>query len=301
MDLAEWNNRLSIHFEEVRRSRRGGTELPVFALEHGLAPAEVLAVSDKLRAPIRVVPPVREHALAWTVYATEIGYGYAGDEYWQTFEAKTPGWTENGTRGWIRDAFVAFQKKFAGARPSGPWAEQFSIIAWPITHAILPRDPAATRPHPSRFGLRRAFDAAAPDFIAARSWKTSARFQNLVQAPALVGQIAAALLLQGKEGFRALLHPMTPAHRRRRRSRAPWPRLAARRASCGRGARKDSWADHRQGHNSDVPTSRRGPRGGRETGHRAAPRAPADRRFALGSLARNPGPLAPAPPLPARA
>ena len=28
------------------------------------------------------------------------------------------------------------------------------------------------------------------DFIAARSWNTSARFQNLVQAPALVGQSA---------------------------------------------------------------------------------------------------------------
>jgi hypothetical protein len=121
----------------------------------------------------------------------------------------------NGRRDWIRDAFVAFQRKFAGAKPSGPWAEQFSIIAWPITHAILPRD---LQQQLARilYDLRHSFSAELfdepqrlGDFIAARSWNTSARFQNLVQAPALVGQIAAALLLQGREGFKALLHPTT--------------------------------------------------------------------------------------------
>ncbi|MCC7386337.1 MAG: hypothetical protein IT384_31130 [Deltaproteobacteria bacterium] len=212
MELAEWNQRLAEHFSALARDRK---DIPLFALEHGLAPAEVIALSDKLRAHLLVSPPSSKHVLVWTVYAAEIGYGYAGDEYWQTFEAKTPGWTENGDRGWIRDAFIAFQKKFAGARPSGPWAQQFSIIAWPITHAILPRD---LQQQLARilYDLRHAFSAELfdeperlGDFIAARSWNTSARFQNLVQAPALVGQIAAALLLQGKEGFKTLLHPMT--------------------------------------------------------------------------------------------
>lgn len=212
MDLAGWNERLADHFSALARDRK---DIPLFALEHGLAPAEVLALSQQLRADILVSPPRTKHALVWTVYAAEIGYGYAGDEYWQTFEAKTPGWTENGHRGWIRDAFVAFQKKFAAATPSGPWAEQFSIIAWPITHAILPRD---LQQQLARilYDLRHAFSAELfdephrlGDFIAARSWNTSARFQKLVQAPALVGQIAAALLLQGKEGFKTLLHPMT--------------------------------------------------------------------------------------------
>lgn len=212
MELAEWNLRLAEHFGALLRDRK---DIPLFALEHGLASAEVLALSDKLRAHVLVSAPSSKHTLVWTVYAAEIGYGYAGDEYWQTFEAKTPGWTENGDRGWIRDAFVAFQKKFAAAKPSGPWAEQFSIIAWPITHAILPRD---LQQQLARilYDLRHAFSAELfddpqrlGDFIAARSWNTSARFQNLVQAPGLVGQIAAALLLQGKEGFKTLLHPMT--------------------------------------------------------------------------------------------
>lgn len=212
MDLGGWNQRLAEHFGALARARK---EFPLFALEHGLAPAEVLALSSELRAHILISPPSPKHSLVWTTYAAEIGYGYAGDEYWQTFEEKTQGWTLRGSRDWIRDAFVAFQKKYSGAKPSGPWAEQFSIIAWPITHAILPRD---LQQQLARilYDLRHSFSAELfdeperlGDFIAARSWKTSARFLNLVQAPALVGQIAAALLLQGKEGFKTLLHPMT--------------------------------------------------------------------------------------------
>lgn len=212
MDLGAWNRRLAEHFGALARDRG---DIPVFALEHGLAQAELLALESALRAHIQVSAPVRDHQLAWVVYATEIGYGYAGDEYWQTFERRTPGWTLNGRRDWIREAFVAFQRKFAGAKPSGPWAEHFSIIAWPITHAILPRD---LQQQLARilYDLRHSFSGELfdepqrlGDFIAARSWNTSARFQNLVQAPALVGQIAAALLLQGKEGFKMLLHPTT--------------------------------------------------------------------------------------------
>lgn len=212
MDLEWWNLRLAAHFDALARDRK---DIPVFALEHGLAQAELVALQNTLRAHIQVAAPARDHQLVWVVYAAEIGYGYAGNEYWQTFEDKTPGWTLNGRRDWIRDAFVTFQKKFAGARPSGPWAEHFSIIAWPITHAILPCD---LQQQLARilYELRHSFSGALfdepqrlGDFIAARSWNTSARFQNLVQAPALVGQIAAALLLQGKEGFKTLLHPAT--------------------------------------------------------------------------------------------
>lgn len=212
MALEEWNKRLEKHFGTLACGRQNN---PVFALEHGLAPAELLALQNELRVHIRSSAPVRDHRLVWVVYAAELGYGYAGNEYWQTFEEKTPGWTLNGRRDWIRDSFVAFQRKFAGAKPSGPWAENFSIIAWPITHAILPRDLQQQLAH-ILYDLRHSFSAELFDepqrlgeFIAARSSNASARFQNLVQAPALVGQIAAALLLQGKEGFKTLLHPTT--------------------------------------------------------------------------------------------
>jgi hypothetical protein len=212
IDLEGWNDRLAEHFGALARDRK---DVPVFALEHGLAQAELLALQNLLRAHIQASAPSYEHQLVWVVYAAEIGYGYAGDEYWQTFEEKTPGWTSNGRRDWIRNAFVTFQKRFAGATPSGAWAEHFSIIAWPITHAILPRD---LQQQLARilYDLRHSFSGELfdeprrlGDFIAARSWNTSARFRNLVQAPALVGQIAAALLLQGKQGFKTLLHPTT--------------------------------------------------------------------------------------------
>lgn len=211
-DLGAWNRRLAEHFGALACDRE---DIPLFALEHGLAQAELFALQNDLRAQIQISAPARDHQLVWTVYAAEVGYGYAGDQYWQTFEETTPGWTLNGRRDWIRDAFVAFQRRFAGAKPSGPWAEQFSIIAWPITHAILPRD---LQQQLARilYDLRHSFSAELfdepqrlGDFIAARSGNTSARFQNLVQAPALVGQIAAALLLQGKDGFKTLLHPTT--------------------------------------------------------------------------------------------
>jgi hypothetical protein len=212
MGLQSWNLRLAEHFERLKKDRK---ERPIFALEHGLTPAEVLALSDIVRAEVRLSSPAREHHLVWTTYAAEIGYGYAGDQYWQTFEEKTPGWAENGDRGWIRDAFLFFQTRYSGAAPTGAWARHFSIISWPITHAILPRD-LQQQLAQLLFQLRYSFSAdffESPlllgEFIRAHSWNTSARFQNLVQEPALVGQIATALLLQGKEGVETLLHPMT--------------------------------------------------------------------------------------------
>jgi hypothetical protein len=35
------------------------------------------------------------------VYAAEIGYNYAGEEYWQTFASSTPGWAESGNHQYI--------------------------------------------------------------------------------------------------------------------------------------------------------------------------------------------------------
>jgi hypothetical protein len=154
-----------------------------------------------------------DHALAWIVYAAEIGYGYSGDEYWPTFEERTPGWTFRGDRDWIRDCYRMFQKKYGGARPSGAWAAHFSIICWPITHAILPRDLQRQLAR-ILYELRHSFSAElfeSPtrfgEFIAARSWNATSRFQNFAQETHLVGQIAAALLLDGELGTESLIHP----------------------------------------------------------------------------------------------
>jgi hypothetical protein len=215
-DLASWHARLAQHFEQLGAARRAaGGDRPIFALEHGLEATEVQAVAAAVRAHIARAAPSMGHALAWIVYAAEIGYGYAGDEYWQTFEEQTPGWTVRGDRYWIRDCYHMFAREYGGARPSGAWAAHFSIICWPITHAILPRDLQRQLAR-ILYELRHSFSAelfeSPPqlgEFIAARSWNATSRFQNLAQETHLLGQIAAALLLQGQFGTGALIHPAT--------------------------------------------------------------------------------------------
>lgn len=216
MSLVDWQGRLSEHFERLhlQRSTSFGTAT-IFGLEHGLQQAELDLLSGEIRGHIAHAPPSDEHRLPWIVCASEFGYQYSGDEYWQTFEDATPGWQVNGDRHWIRDCFDHFHRHFNGAKPTGPWSEHFSIICWPITHAILPRDLQRQLAR-VLYELRHSFSAELFESpselgkrIAARSWATTSRFQNFVQEELLVGQIAVALLLEGDLGTNSLLLPAT--------------------------------------------------------------------------------------------
>jgi len=212
-DLAEWHSRLAEHFAALRKSSGPASVRPLFALEHGLDASERDALVRAVRIQIARSYPLTEHALAWVVYATEVGYRYSGDEYWQTFEEETPGWTVRGNRYWIRDQFRWFQNQYGGAEPAGRWAEWFTLICWPIAHAILPRDLQRQLAR-VLYELRHSFSAElfeSParlgELIAARSWTGTSRFQNFIQDTRLAGQIAAALLLQGQVGTVSLVHP----------------------------------------------------------------------------------------------
>ncbi len=215
-ELEEWQARLSLHFSTLRHSRRarGATE-PLFGLEHGLSQTEVQELERAVRAHIAYHPPSRDHWLAWIVYSAELGYRYSGDEYWQTFEQETPGWLANGDRYRIREFYQRFVRELGGAVPSGPWADHFSIICWPITHAILPKDLQIQLAHTlydSRYLLTEDVLGSPEllgDLIARRSWNASSRFQNLAQGTRLLGQIAAALLFQGQARSGELIYPAT--------------------------------------------------------------------------------------------
>ena len=212
MSLEIWHNRLLAHYTTLRSTRP--PDLPLFALEHGLSENERHALNAAIRATRLTESPNRKHRLAWVVYASEIGYGYWGEEYWQTFEEETPGWEQHGNRGWLRQQFEDFAARFGGAIPTGRWAMHRSIIGWPITHAILPQDLQmqlarvlylirhTLQPHhlnsPAVLGAR----------IASISSNTSSRFRNFVQEHQLVGQIALALLLD-KNDTGNLLDPAT--------------------------------------------------------------------------------------------
>jgi hypothetical protein len=119
--------RLDAHFKALAGLRTDAG--PVFALEHNLEPAELRAAAADLKERLACGQSLSTHWLLWVVYAAELGYSYDGDEYWQTFEARTPNWRTMGSRRQVRTWFHRFHREYGGAKPSGAWAEHFSIIA----------------------------------------------------------------------------------------------------------------------------------------------------------------------------
>jgi Tetratricopeptide repeat len=200
--LVVLHQRLESHFAALRDRRSEATGgAPVFALEHGLSDAELALLKAEVCSAVRKAHLPRAHSLPFVVYAAEIGYEYSGDEYWQTFAARTPHWIPNGDRYYIRHKFREFSDQFHGAQPTGAWADQFSIICWPITHAVLPTD---LQRHlvDLLFDYRRALTSALLEDpaelgkrLAGRAWQASSRFQNFAQNASLLGQVAVALLV----------------------------------------------------------------------------------------------------------
>lgn len=140
--LPRLHSQLDVHFRELKQDRQKlGANLPVFALEHGLSCEDL----EALRASVRfaVARGFGSHYwrttwLPFVVYAAECGYDYSGNEFWPHFDHLTPGWAVHGDRQRVRDWFLAFATAYGGAIPEGAFAEYFTIIAWPITHAVLP-------------------------------------------------------------------------------------------------------------------------------------------------------------------
>jgi hypothetical protein len=135
--LDDWQKNLEGHFSSLA-ARRAASGLPLFALEHGLGSADLEDIRTQLLARLRSGARLYPHWLVWAVYATERGYHYAGDEYWRSFEEHTPSW-DSRDRYKLIPWFTKFQESYHGVVPTGPWAGHFRIIAWPITHAVLPR------------------------------------------------------------------------------------------------------------------------------------------------------------------
>lgn len=216
MTLNEWQERLSTYFAALRSTLDAAGNLrPIFALEHDLDRAEYDDLVAGLREHTNSSSPATRHFYAWSVYATEVGYKFKGDEYWQTFAEDLPGWKTNEDRDSIKDAFYSFQKQFRGAVPSGNWAKNFTIICWPITHAVLPKD---LQRHLARilYEVRGAFTpdllndtAALGRLIAANSEGKSSRFRKFVEEYDLVGRISVALLSPESAAAEGLLAPHT--------------------------------------------------------------------------------------------
>src|SRR5271157_4394629 len=215
--LDKWQERLERHFTQLA-SARSNSGLPLFALEHGLTKDEFEEISKLLRSRLAAGLRLGPHWLVWVVYATELGYDYDGDEYWSSFEQSTPHWREtvaSGRRNQLRTWFSKFQSTYHGVKPSGPWAEWFSIIAWPITHAILPKYlqwQFAKTLYDLRYRLAH-LDALSPNAIgqllAVNAWDTSSRFREFLQQEELAGRIVLALLSDREVEGQSPIYPQT--------------------------------------------------------------------------------------------
>jgi hypothetical protein len=212
-ELRALHNRLDDHFGGLRDSR-ASIGAPVFALEHGLAPTEFTFLSELVVSAVGVGHVPSDAWLPLVVYATEFGYSFSGNEYWQTFESRTPGWIESGDRLRIRQRFREFKERFAGAVPRGAWAEHFSIICWPITNAILPIDLQRQLAR-SLFESRQELStdlledpSSLGQMLSARRWRYSGRYQALAEDADLLGLIASALLAEHEGSSPYLTKPV---------------------------------------------------------------------------------------------
>jgi len=210
--LDQWQKKLEAHFRALAH-KRANSGFHIFALEHGLADPELDEIGTLLRARLRSSERLYPHWLAWVVYAAELGYRYNGEEYWQSFEEQTPFWAgpyRYSLAGW----FKKFQQQFDGVVPTGPWASHFRIIAWPITHAILPRYlqrqfARALYDLRHRLAALAHLEAAAVGRLFAVHAHASSRFEEFLQQEELTGRIVLALLGETPAGTTDPISPST--------------------------------------------------------------------------------------------
>ena len=199
-EVARFQERLHDHFLSLSDARLA-SGLPVFALEHGLSEGEFALLQTSVRWLVKRGKTLRQTPLPLVVYAAEIGYRYDGGEIWPIFFRETPGWVDKPhTRARIKQYFVAFADEYSGAVPTGAWARQFSIICWPVIHAVLPKVFQRQLVEILYYNRFRLTSNVIEDserlgqLIEGASLGASDRFRNLAQNHALIGQVATALL-----------------------------------------------------------------------------------------------------------
>lgn len=183
-------------------------------MEHGLYEEDLNQLRSNLRSRRELYSPQSIDWLMWVIYATEVGYNYTGDEYWHSFEEQTPGW-EFQDRNQIKIWFQKFQRTYNGVMPSGLWAEHFTIISWPITHAILPiylQRQFARALYDLRDRLAR-IEVHDPETIgrllSVNVHMPTTRFREFLQQEKLIGRIVLALLGEEASGGDQPIYPRT--------------------------------------------------------------------------------------------
>ena len=205
--LSYLHQRLDAHFHALSEARAAlDLPPPVFALEHDLGETDLQLLKRSVRTVVSwgLQTHHKRPWLPFVVYATEHGYVYVGDKYWPPFEADTPGWQYD-HRTWLKSQFIKFADAYGGARPTGAFAGYFPIIAWPITHAVLPiylQRQLAQLLYELRTGLSTALlsnPAELGSWLEARAHSYTERFRIFCRNTEMLGHVAAALLAGDEE------------------------------------------------------------------------------------------------------
>lgn len=207
--LEHFQCELDAHFRTLRARRHAlNPPAPVFALEHGLAEHDLRLLRDAVIAAHRECALARASRGTWlpfVVHAAEVGYVYDGVEFWPIYLRATPGWQDSEyERDRVRDWFKKFVAEYDGAVPQGAWATTFRKIAWPITHAVLPRYlqvQLARMLYDYRTGWPSLLDDPHALGVRLHSWSRhyGERLEKFCQNTELLGHVAVALLLSGED------------------------------------------------------------------------------------------------------
>lgn len=198
--MLEVHRELDERYRALRESRSG----PVFFVEHGLSEYEVADVVADVRHHLDTHPLEsgwwHSNYLPLLVAATEVGYRYrgSGTDFWPVLEAELGEQISATGRQRIRDFFASASKTYRGAQPPAtPWAKAFHLIAWPITHALVPLEfhrPLALTLANLRVNVSGLSDNELHRAIRIAASGSSARFSSLLEDAALVVAVTRRLL-----------------------------------------------------------------------------------------------------------
>lgn len=214
LQLSPWQHHLERHFTELATARRASGQ-PLFALEHNLSSDELAQVAAALRTRGVTAAGLRPYWLIWIVYAAEHGYRYEGGEYWPAFEKSINGWQASQHRSQLRFSYKKFAETFGGIWPTGRWAECFTNIAWPITHAVLPKYlqfQFARILHAARYDLASVAGLSPVEagmLLSNHSYNTSARFEEFLEQQEVAGRILLAMISDHATAGPSPLYPPT--------------------------------------------------------------------------------------------
>lgn len=212
--LSDIETKLHAHFRTLAVTK-AESDQRVFVLEHCLSDEAIHQLPAALGAALKLKRAMQaDSRLCWIVHAAEQGYNFDGHEYWDSFARRTPNWSHFGSRELLRDWFRQFAADFRGVRPSGAWGSHFTFIAWPITHALLPRDlqdQLARSLYDLRYDLGGLANVSAEHIgrkVESGSYGVSSRYAAFLQQHDLVGRIVQALL-RGTESDQNIINRST--------------------------------------------------------------------------------------------